>query len=171
MLSDGLYRVDSPRYRLCAGFVVEGGRVVACAPILRKKLSYWQTIAVRVDERSTMVVHCKRDKYDVYIGRPGPWGNPFRLSEDEPRGATIQRYREWLWQQIQAYTEEQMYELAALDGKTLGCWCAPHPCHGDVLAAAAAWAKRECDAHDRELQLQQQAEIRAETNIPQHLVW
>ena len=23
------------------------------------------------------VVHCKRDKFDVYIGRPSPFGNPF----------------------------------------------------------------------------------------------
>ena len=26
-----------------------------------------------------------------------------------------------------------MNRLAELDGKTLGCWCAPNPCHGDVL--------------------------------------
>jgi len=43
---DGLYRVTTSY--LCAGFVVEGGRVTRCAPILRKRLAYWQTIAVRV---------------------------------------------------------------------------------------------------------------------------
>jgi hypothetical protein len=43
---DGLYRVET-RY-LCAGFVVEDGRVTMCAPILRRKLAYWQTVAVRV---------------------------------------------------------------------------------------------------------------------------
>ena len=45
-MSDGLYQVTT-RY-LCAGFVVAGGRVTMCAPILRKRLSYWRTIAVRV---------------------------------------------------------------------------------------------------------------------------
>jgi hypothetical protein len=40
---DGLYRVTT-RY-LCAGFVVSGGCVISCAPILRRKLAYWQTIA------------------------------------------------------------------------------------------------------------------------------
>ncbi len=40
---DGLYRVET-RY-LCAGFVVANGHVTDCAPILRKKLSYWKTIA------------------------------------------------------------------------------------------------------------------------------
>ena len=43
---DGLYQVTT-RY-LCAGFVVESGTVTRCAPILRKKLAYWQTIARRV---------------------------------------------------------------------------------------------------------------------------
>lgn len=45
-MSDGLYRVVT-RY-LCAGFVVRGGRVVDCAPILRKRITYWQTVAKRV---------------------------------------------------------------------------------------------------------------------------
>jgi hypothetical protein len=33
---------------LCAGFVVEHGRVTCCAPILRKRLRYWMTQAHRV---------------------------------------------------------------------------------------------------------------------------
>jgi hypothetical protein len=45
-MSDGLYRVETPH--LCAGFVVKGGKVVACAPILRKRLDYWRTVAVRI---------------------------------------------------------------------------------------------------------------------------
>lgn len=24
------------------------------------------------------VVHCKKEKHDVYIGRPSKWGNPFK---------------------------------------------------------------------------------------------
>jgi len=46
-LPDGLYRV-STRY-LCGGFVVEHGQVTMCAPILRGKLSYWITVAVKVN--------------------------------------------------------------------------------------------------------------------------
>ena len=45
-LSDGLYQVTT--HYLCAGFVVSNGRVTQFAPILRKKLDFWQTIAVRV---------------------------------------------------------------------------------------------------------------------------
>jgi hypothetical protein len=28
-------------------------------------------------------------------------------------------------------------KLPELRGKALGCWCAPEPCHGDVLKARA----------------------------------
>jgi len=28
--------------------------------------------------------------------------------------------------------------LHELEGKTLGCWCPPRACHGDVLARLAA---------------------------------
>lgn len=38
-MKDGLYRVITPS--LCAGFVVEGGRVTSCAPILKRLLWWW----------------------------------------------------------------------------------------------------------------------------------
>lgn len=75
------------------------------------------------------VVHCKKEKYDVYIGRPGPWGNPFRLGIDGDRDKVIQLYREWVKTQDLPFHE--------LRGKTLGCWCAPLPCHGDILMELA----------------------------------
>lgn len=43
---DGLYRVTTAY--LCAGFVVAGGKLRYCAPILRKRITYWATIAERV---------------------------------------------------------------------------------------------------------------------------
>jgi hypothetical protein len=46
-LSPGLYRVTTSY--LCAGFVVEDGKVARCAPILRRRLSYWLTVAERVN--------------------------------------------------------------------------------------------------------------------------
>lgn len=77
----------------------------------------------------TRVVHCKREKYDIYIGRPGPWGNPFEIGKDGTREEVIQKYREWI------LTEPLlMEEVKSLRGKVLGCWCSPKPCHGDVLA-------------------------------------
>jgi len=45
-MRDGLYQVITAY--LCAGFIVEHGQVTRCAPILRRKLSYWKTKAVWV---------------------------------------------------------------------------------------------------------------------------
>ena len=49
-MRDGFYRVTKPY--LCAGFVVVDGKVDMnmCAPILKKKLSYWKTIAKRIGD-------------------------------------------------------------------------------------------------------------------------
>lgn len=75
------------------------------------------------------VVHCKKEKYDVYIGRPSKWGNPFRVGVDGTREEVVQKYREWVRSQPLPFHE--------LRGKTLGCWCHPQLCHGDVLVELA----------------------------------
>jgi len=81
----------------------------------------------------TRVVHCKKEPYDVYIGRPGKWGNPFEMSKDHDRYDVIQAYRTWLVAQ-----PELLLSLRdELRGKVLGCWCAPQACHGDILAQLA----------------------------------
>ena len=65
---------------------------------------------------------------DVYIGRPGIWGNPFRIGPNGNREQVIKQYRGWIVNQ-----PSLMNLLYTLQGKLLGCWCAPLPCHGDVL--------------------------------------
>jgi len=45
-LTDGLYLVQTARFT--AGFVIEGGKVVSCAPILHKRLAYWMAVAVKI---------------------------------------------------------------------------------------------------------------------------
>jgi hypothetical protein len=76
----------------------------------------------------TNPVHCKRASYDVYIGRPSKWGNPFSIGKDGTREEVIGKYRDYLIHHPTLYGE-----LSTLKGKVLGCWCAPLPCHGDVL--------------------------------------
>lgn len=60
-LKDGLYRVTYGT--LCAGFVVCGGRVTRCAPVLQKRISYWVNKAERVamggDELQPFGVFCR----------------------------------------------------------------------------------------------------------------
>ena len=78
------------------------------------------------------LVHCKREPYDVYIGRPSKWGNPFVIEKDGTRKEVIEKYKEWLLQQ-----KDLMDSLHELKGKNLGCWCSPQACHGDVLSELA----------------------------------
>ena len=79
------------------------------------------------------VVHCKKDKYDVYIGRPGPWENPFEIGKDGDREEVVEKYAEWLLAQPEL-VEKAKQELR---GKVLGCWCAPKLCHGNILTQIA----------------------------------
>jgi hypothetical protein len=82
---------------------------------------------------STRVVHCKREKHDVYIGRPSKWGNPLEIGDGLTREDVITGY--------ELYLEEHPELVAAakreLRGKVLGCWCKPKACHGDILARIA----------------------------------
>lgn len=76
-----------------------------------------------------LVVNKRKDRYDVYIGRGSKWGNPFVIGADGNRAAVIKKYEEMIRgrpDMINACKKE-------LKGKVLGCFCAPYPCHGDVL--------------------------------------
>jgi len=68
----------------------------------------------------------------VYIGRPSKWGNPFVIGRDGSRDEVIAKYRAWLLR-----NDRLMAALPELRSKDLVCWCAPAPCHGDVLIALA----------------------------------
>ena len=76
---------------------------------------------------------------DCYIGRAvtrggwnlnaSIWANPFKRQQNFPPGSTLSAYE----QHVRS-SPFLMYEIPSLAGKTLGCWCKPNPCHGDVLA-------------------------------------
>jgi hypothetical protein len=68
----------------------------------------------------------------VYIGRPSKWGNPYVIGRDGSRELVIARYRDYILKSplLGAVLKE-------LRGKHLVCFCAPLPCHGDVLLEIA----------------------------------
>lgn len=71
---------------------------------------------------------------DVVVHRPARWGNPFvivpgRVERDE----VIVMHHNWL---IRGHASP-IADLHELRGKTLGCLCAPKPCHADTLARMA----------------------------------
>lgn len=83
------------------------------------------------------VVHCKKQHYDIYIGRPSKWGNPFEIGKDGTREEVIEKFRNYI------LNSDLLYDIMELDGKILGCWCSPKACHGDVLKEIIEEIKRE----------------------------
>jgi hypothetical protein len=81
---------------------------------------------------------------NIYIGRRGivfidgkrypitdsKWANPFRIA-GATREKVIADYRNYITKKISENPE--YYDVSELRNKTLGCWCAPESCHGDVL--------------------------------------
>lgn len=89
---------------------------------------------------SPFVVHCKREAFEIYVGRPSIWGNPFSHKPSahakfrvKTRDEAIERFEEWLLTQP-ALVERVKRELR---GRILGCHCAPERCHAEVLARIA----------------------------------
>lgn len=92
------------------------------------------------------VVNCKKTPFDVYIGRPrkdAPWGfgNPFEMAEDGDRRTVCSKFYCWIkdgetFGNSRATEKRRQWiidNLEQLRGKTLGCFCAPFECHGDML--------------------------------------
>lgn len=63
---------------------------------------------------------------DVRIDRKTRWGNRFVIGRDGTREEVIALFERDLRQRIRC-GEVTAEHLAALDGKRLGCWCAPLP--------------------------------------------
>ena len=68
----------------------------------------------------------------IYVGRPTKWGNPFVIGKDGNREQVLHKYRGWVQAQIR-----DGLNIRELKGKDLSCWCAPLPCHADILLELA----------------------------------
>lgn len=87
----------------------------------------------------TKVINIKEtNNFDVYIGRAGNgydgyFGNPFKEST---RSRSIELFKNYALHKINTDSEYRN-RIKELHGKTLGCFCKPKDCHGDVLAEIA----------------------------------
>lgn len=71
-------------------------------------------------------------KYDVYIGRPSPFGNPFKIGRDGTRDEVIAKFERYAAEKVM--TDAKFARAVhGLYGKALGCYCYPLRCHGDIL--------------------------------------
>lgn len=75
----------------------------------------------------------RRQSKGVYIGRPSIFGNPFVIGKDGDRAAVIEKFRVYFYDRMEADADFRR-QVQALKGERLLCYCAPEPCHGDVIA-------------------------------------
>lgn len=94
----------------------------------------------------TRVVHCKKEPYDFYGGRPSFLGNPYKIGQKIPimiagqityihasRETTIDMFSKDFHRRVETDSTFRA-KVLALKGHTLACWCKPKPCHLDVVA-------------------------------------
>jgi hypothetical protein len=63
------------------------------------------------------------------------WANPFKIDKDNERENLIDKYRTYIFDKLEKEPQLRV-ELKKLQSKSLGCWCKPEACHGDVLLEA-----------------------------------
>lgn len=90
-----------------------------------------ETRVVKIQRKDGRVIQ----DCDLYIGRAwkrggwdltqSKWASPFTVKQ---HGRILGLYEEHVRNR-----PDLMNSLYELDGKILGCWCKPKPCHGDVL--------------------------------------
>jgi Domain of unknown function (DUF4326) len=97
---------------------------------------------------TTSIVHINHSPFDIYIGRTpnkNHFGNPFSHIKTktlatavvQTRRDSIMAFKQWLdgtaYRHIEPLRRIWILEhLEDLRDKTLGCYCKPKQCHGDV---------------------------------------
>ena len=90
----------------------------------------------------------------VYIGRKmgnlkgSVLANPFKIGVDGTRAEVLAKYRKWLWTEIKkdgaVFTElVRLERIARKDELVLLCWCAPEPCHGEIIKRYLEWVNEK----------------------------
>ena len=80
------------------------------------------------------------DPNHLYIGRDmshhvagalgSKWGNPFKPKKSNKKSLKkcLERYEDYIRNNPDLFNA-----VLELEGKEIGCWCKPSPCHGDIL--------------------------------------
>lgn len=101
---------------------------------LKRRLDDGDTVVVSLRSHPHLIQWATEAGRFERVDRRTVWGNPFEMPADGDRETVIRNYAE----HYLPHKPSLIDRLGDLQGKALGCWCAPEPCHGDVL-------KREAD--------------------------
>lgn len=82
----------------------------------------------------------------IRVDRKSRWGNPFVIGAQDPcmprpykmrREHVIAHYGWWLDDRL---SSDSAFLDDLRDAEAVACWCAPEPCHGDIIVARLAAA-------------------------------
>lgn len=97
---------------------------------LRETLESGKAILVNYERHQRLIAWADEGGLLVRIDRKSIWGNPYVLDEDGTRAEVIANYRDHYLD----FKPSLLMRIGDdLEGKALACWCAPEPCHGDIL--------------------------------------
>jgi len=101
---------------------------------LRDKLDAGETIVVNVDAQPRITAYARQAGKLFMIDRSSEWGNPFYLDSDGTRDEVCDAYAK----HYLPHKKSLMQKISTLQGKALGCHCAPNRCHGHGIAKIIA---------------------------------
>lgn len=64
--------------------------------------------------------------------RASEFANPFKIGKDGTREEVLEKYSVYMKERL-GKQPALLEKLVGLRGKRLGCWCAPEPCHANIL--------------------------------------
>ena len=103
--------------------------------------------SAREEENYVSFAEWYDDKQNIYIGKnagkytqrgvfDGKWVNPFICTDwNISKQDWVVEEMLRLYETYVRKSPQLMSSLHELEGKQLGCWCKPGPCHGDVLVS------------------------------------
>ncbi len=75
------------------------------------------------------VVHCKKEPYTHYVGRPSRLGNQFVIGKDGTREQVVIKYKHFAVNNPEILEEIKKLPPDAI----LACWCSPLDCHANAI--------------------------------------
>ena len=90
-----------------------------------------------------------------YIGRENKkynlkkskFANPYYVKGD--KGSTLKDYRIWLWNEVLELRITKQ-DILSLKDKDLICYCAPTPCHGNIVKALVLYVINNEEEFDKQ---------------------
>lgn len=74
-----------------------------------------------------------REGFDVFVGRPTEFGNPWKAGVHGTLAEVLERYRGYIENRI-AHDARFRHRVLALKGKRIACPCSSSSCHASILA-------------------------------------